>query len=40
MEKNALSTMLTYGENEVDKVVSVYKDGEVTPFCGTCREFI
>ena len=26
-ERNALSTMLTYGESEIKKVVSVYKDG-------------
>ena len=25
-ERNALSTMLTYGESEIKKVVSVYKD--------------
>ena len=39
-ERNALSTMLTHGENEVDKVVSVYKDGKVIPSCGACREFM
>ena len=30
-ERNALSTMLTYGESEITKVVSVYKDGNVIP---------
>jgi len=39
-ERNALSTMLTHGEREVDKVVSVYKDGKVIPSCGACREFM
>jgi len=33
-EENAMSTMLTNGENEVEKVVSVYKDGTVMPPCG------
>ena len=39
-ERNALSTMLTYGESEITKVVSVYKDGGVIPSCGICREFM
>lgn len=32
--------MLTFGENEVDRVVSVYKDGNIIPPCGICREFM
>ena len=39
-ERNALSTMLTYGESEIKKVVSVYKDGNIIPSCGICREFM
>lgn len=39
-ERNALSTMLTYGESEITKVVSVYRDGSVIPSCGICREFM
>ena len=39
-ERNALSTMLTHNENDVDKVLSVYKDGKVMPPCGACREFM
>ena len=39
-ERNALSTMLTYGESEITKVVSVYKDGSIIPSCGICREFM
>lgn len=39
-ERNALGTMLTHGECEVDRVVSVYKDGKIIPSCGACREFM
>ena len=39
-ERNALSTMIANGENEVAKVVYVYKDGNVMPPCGACREFM
>ena len=39
-ERNALSTMLTHGESEIKKVVSVYKDGNIIPSCGICREFM
>ncbi len=39
-ERNAMSTMLANGENEVEKVVAVYKDGTVMPPCGACREFM
>ena len=36
-ERNALSTMLTNNENDVDKVLSVYKDGRVIEICQTYR---
>ncbi len=39
-ERNALSTMLTYDESEIKKVVSVYKDGNIIPSCDICREFM
>ena len=39
-ERNALSTMLTYGESEIKKMVSVCKDGNIIPSCGICREFM
>ena len=39
-ERNTLSTMLTYGESEIKRVVSVYKDGNIIPPCGICREFM
>lgn len=39
-ERNALSTMLTNHEQDVDKILSVYQDGTVMPPCGACREFM
>lgn len=39
-ERNALSTMLAVGENEVDKIIAVYKDGTVMSPCGSCRQFM
>lgn len=39
-ERNALSTMISNNECEVDKVLAVYKDGTVMPPCGACREFM
>ena len=39
-ERNALASMLTNNEHEVDKVCAVYKDGRVIPPCGACREFM
>lgn len=39
-ERNALATMLTQGEQEVERVLSVYRDGSVIPSCGACREFM
>lgn len=39
-ERNAISTMLTHGESEIVRVVSVYKDGNIIPSCGACREFM
>ncbi|RKD28585.1 cytidine deaminase family protein [Lacrimispora algidixylanolytica] len=39
-ERNAIGTMLTNGESEIARIVSVYKDGKVIPSCGACREFM
>lgn len=39
-ERNALTTMFTHGEYEVEKVCAVYQDGSVMPPCGACREFM
>lgn len=37
-ERNALSTMITNGEFEIEMVVAVDKKGNVLPPCGACRE--
>lgn len=39
-ERNALSTMITNGEFELEMVIAVTKTGEVIPPCGACREFM
>lgn len=39
-ERNALSTMITNGEFEIEMVVAVDKKGNVLPPCGACREFM
>ncbi len=39
-ERNAVSTMLTYGEREIDKIVAVMPDGSVGAPCGACREML
>ncbi|MGN0004641.1 MAG: cytidine deaminase family protein [Candidatus Gastranaerophilaceae bacterium] len=39
-ERNALSTMITNGEYDVEMVIAVTKTGKVIPPCGACREFM
>ena len=39
-EHAAIAAMVTAGENRIAKVVAVYRDGEIIPPCGRCREFI
>jgi cytidine deaminase len=39
-ERNAISTMITNGEFDIEKVVAVNKKGDVLPPCGACREFM
>ncbi len=39
-ERNAIANMLTCGENEIDKVVAVMRDGRVGSPCGACRELM
>ncbi len=39
-ERNAVSTMLTYGEQEIVKLVAVMPDGRVGSPCGACREML
>ena len=36
----AIAAMITAGESRIVKMVAVYKDGEIIPPCGRCREFI
>lgn len=39
-ERNAISTMITNGEFEIEMVAAVDKRGNVFPPCGACREFM
>ncbi len=39
-ERNAISTMITNGEFEIEMVAAVDKRGNVLPPCGACREFM
>ena len=39
-ERNALSTMITAGEFDINMVIAVNKNGKVLPPCGACREFM
>ena len=39
-ERNAMANMITFGENEIDRVVAVMGDGQVGPPCGACREMM
>lgn len=39
-ERNALSTMITNGEYDVNMIIAVNKNGKVLPPCGACREFM
>ncbi len=39
-ERNAVSTMLTHGEHEIDKLVAVMPNGCVGSPCGACRELL
>lgn len=39
-ERNAISTMITNGEFEIEMVAAVDKSGKVLPPCGACREFM
>ena len=38
-ERNAIMNMLTNGENEVTKLVCLYRDGRLMTPCGACSEF-
>ena len=39
-ERNAISTMITNGEFEIEMVAAVDKRGNVLQPCGACREFM
>lgn len=39
-EHSAIAAMITAGENRITKAISVYKDGNIIPPCGRCREMI
>lgn len=39
-EYSAIAAMITGGETRIVKIVSVYKDGNIVPHCGRCRELI
>lgn len=39
-EHAAIAAMITDRETKILKVVSVYKNGDIIPPCGRCREFI
>ncbi len=39
-ERNAMSSMITNGENEIAKIVIVMRDGSVGSPCGSCHEFM
>lgn len=39
-ERNAISTMITNGEFDIEMVTAVNKKGQVLPPCGACREFM
>ena len=39
-EHSAIAAMITGRETRIVKIVSVYKDGNIVPPCGRCRELI
>ncbi len=39
-ERNAIASMLTHGEHEIEKIVAVMSDGKVGSPCGACREML
>lgn len=39
-ERNAIASMITHGESQIDKVVAVMPDGHVGSPCGACREMM
>lgn len=39
-ERNAIFSMITAGESEIDKVLAILPDGTSGPPCGACRELM
>src|SRR5699024_11004792 len=39
-ERNAIFSMITNGENEIQRVMAVDCNGKAIPPCGACREFM
>lgn len=39
-ERNAIFSMLTNGEQEIEKVIAIMSDGHAGPPCGACRELM
>ncbi len=39
-ERNAIGSMITNGESEIDKIAVVMGDGDVGMPCGACRELM
>lgn len=39
-ERNAISTMITNGEVEIEKVVCIGSDGKFMMPCGACMEYM
>ena len=39
-ERNAIHTMITNGENEIERIVCLDSDGNALSPCGACRELI
>ena len=39
-ERNAISNMITHGENKIEKLVCIDRNGEVRLPCGACREYL
>ena len=39
-ERNAMASMITHGEHQIEKMVAIMPDGRAGPPCGACREFM
>lgn len=39
-ERNAISNMITNGENSIRRVIAIDRNGNAVPPCGACREFM